>query len=282
MTSLGDGFERVAPFLQEPLVLIGFVVALFLGLLKLLVKGRIIPGLDPGGGFRILRLLINYGFVLALLVVLLGFILKLKQGAPRSEIPGENASEEVEALKTQVIGLRGTYESITEPNDPAKVIVRDEAPRIGRQLLNLADRNLQDGEKLSKYSYGGMSYVLAGQTEDDAELAGDYARSACAALEAAENLITTIRSAANGSDPYYTSLVTWIDEQNFENWVRYNVAIALAMRAKSRENIGWAEIEKQLRPIARSYLARYPLKHNPELLWACTTLSGSLTYCGGR
>jgi hypothetical protein len=69
-------FVNVAPYLKDPLVLIGFVIFLaFLTARQLLSSGIIRP-LPNTSGFRILRLTLGYGFVLGLLVVAIGGYLK--------------------------------------------------------------------------------------------------------------------------------------------------------------------------------------------------------------
>jgi hypothetical protein len=66
-------FSKVAPFLTHPLVLIGFVVLLFFGLIKALLKAKIVPVLDPNAGGDVVKLFLRYGFVVALLIIGLGF-----------------------------------------------------------------------------------------------------------------------------------------------------------------------------------------------------------------
>ena len=71
-------FARIAPYLRDPLVLVGFV--LFLGFLfaRRLLDSGIIGPVGAGRGAAILRLLLHYGFVIGVLVILLGFGLKYR------------------------------------------------------------------------------------------------------------------------------------------------------------------------------------------------------------
>jgi hypothetical protein len=66
-------FVKVAPFLTHPLVLCGFTIMLFYGVLKTLIRARILKPIGEASGAVILRLLLNYGFIVAILIVLLGF-----------------------------------------------------------------------------------------------------------------------------------------------------------------------------------------------------------------
>jgi hypothetical protein len=72
-------FAKVAIYLKVPLVLAGFVV--FVGFLSLrqLLNGGVIPVLQQGQGFKILRLVLSYGFVLGLIIILLGMGLKYRE-----------------------------------------------------------------------------------------------------------------------------------------------------------------------------------------------------------
>jgi hypothetical protein len=67
------GFSKVAPYLSNPLVLIGFALLLFFGVHRTLVKSRLLSPVNPTASNKIVRLLLHYGFVVALLLVFLGF-----------------------------------------------------------------------------------------------------------------------------------------------------------------------------------------------------------------
>lgn len=70
-------FIKIAPYLTSPLVLVGFVLLLFFGFHRTLLKAGIIPPLNPHTGGKIVRLILRYGFVIALVVIVLGFVLEL-------------------------------------------------------------------------------------------------------------------------------------------------------------------------------------------------------------
>lgn len=66
-------FKDVAPFLQHPLVLIGFAILLFFGILTVLLKTGILPQLSKKAAAELTKRAVNFGFVIALLVIALGF-----------------------------------------------------------------------------------------------------------------------------------------------------------------------------------------------------------------
>jgi hypothetical protein len=72
-------FVKLAPYLQDPLVLMGFVLLLFFGLARSLLKAGIIPQLNQRGGYRIISRLLLYGFLLALAIISVGFALKYNE-----------------------------------------------------------------------------------------------------------------------------------------------------------------------------------------------------------
>ncbi|MGO8063911.1 hypothetical protein AB9E28_00155 [Rhizobium leguminosarum] len=72
-------FPKIAPYLQDPLVLMGFALFLFFGFVRLLIKSGTIPPLNQQGGFRVLTQILRYGFVLAIAIILLGFGLKYRE-----------------------------------------------------------------------------------------------------------------------------------------------------------------------------------------------------------
>ena len=66
-------FENIAPFLEDPFVLAGFAVFLFFSFSRLLIQKKIIPPLPASKGFKILQLILMYGFVLGLVIIVLAF-----------------------------------------------------------------------------------------------------------------------------------------------------------------------------------------------------------------
>lgn len=71
-------FEKVAPYLSDPLILIGFFLFLFFSFSRYLLKRGIIPPLGKAHGYRALRLILLYGFLFGLAIIGLGFGLKYR------------------------------------------------------------------------------------------------------------------------------------------------------------------------------------------------------------
>ena len=66
-------FSKITPYLTNPLVLIGLVVFLTIGLYTTLVKSKILPPVSARASGKIIQRVMRYAFVIALLTILLGF-----------------------------------------------------------------------------------------------------------------------------------------------------------------------------------------------------------------
>ena len=67
------GFEKIAKYLANPLVLIGFVLWLVLTLYSEIVKSGLLPQVTPETGGEILKLIVQYGALGGLVLMVLGF-----------------------------------------------------------------------------------------------------------------------------------------------------------------------------------------------------------------
>jgi len=66
-------FEQVAPYLSNPLVLIGFVLSLMFSVHRALIKSGIIKPPSPATGGRIVFTILKYGLWISVLIIVLGF-----------------------------------------------------------------------------------------------------------------------------------------------------------------------------------------------------------------
>ena len=74
------GFAAIVPYLTHPLALVGYVLMLFFGIHRALIEAGIIPPLSQRAGSKVVQMLLRYGFVIALLIILLGFGLQFATG----------------------------------------------------------------------------------------------------------------------------------------------------------------------------------------------------------
>ena len=66
-------FEKVAPHLANPLVLVGFVLLLVLSIHRTLIKSKILQPVSKRASGQLVRLLLHYGFLIALTIIVAGF-----------------------------------------------------------------------------------------------------------------------------------------------------------------------------------------------------------------
>jgi hypothetical protein len=69
-------FEKIAPFLTNPLVLVGFVIFLFYGLLRIILRAGIIPQLAQTTGGQVIKSFLRYSFIVAIIAIILGFAIE--------------------------------------------------------------------------------------------------------------------------------------------------------------------------------------------------------------
>jgi hypothetical protein len=87
-------FEKIAPYLKDPLVLIGFFLFLAFLFCRFILKQGIIPTLPATLGFRVLRTILLYGFLLGLLISALGFLLKYREMQADERVKITQAAEQ--------------------------------------------------------------------------------------------------------------------------------------------------------------------------------------------
>jgi hypothetical protein len=73
-----NGFEKIVPYLKDPLVLIGFFLLLFFSFLRFLLKQKLIPPLTKKLGYKVLKTILLYGFIIGMAIIILGFGLKYR------------------------------------------------------------------------------------------------------------------------------------------------------------------------------------------------------------
>jgi hypothetical protein len=87
MESTVEMFVDIAPYLTDPLVLVGFALMLIFGVHRTLIKSSILKPLSAASSNRVVRLLLHYGFAIAIILTLFGFGLAyLKESKRETEV----------------------------------------------------------------------------------------------------------------------------------------------------------------------------------------------------
>ena len=115
------------PYLQQPLVLVGFVLLLFFGLAKVVARSRVLTPITGAKSYRVLQSLLAYGFVLAVAVIALGFGLKYRE---LSQAEQQNA---VGLLSRELEGNLATVESLRKNTITLMSMVGDVAKSLRQQ-----------------------------------------------------------------------------------------------------------------------------------------------------
>jgi hypothetical protein len=175
-------FAKIAPYLQDPLVLIGFVLLLFFGFGRAILKAGVIPVLDQGGGYLILSRVLLYGFVLAFAIVALGFGLKYRElsereqkaavGLLNKELVGDiEVAGELERNTATILNAAGTVSTVLRHPGisllpalfPAENVDADArlpaSLDLARQRLDQAAANglLDSPDELAKFRQAGIA-----------------------------------------------------------------------------------------------------------------------------
>lgn len=116
-TSIGE-FAKVAPYLTNPLVLIGFGLMLFFRVHRALIKSGILPPVSKTASGKIVRLLLNYGFIVALLLILSGF--GLSAWKSQGQKTGNATTNGSQSPAVTGDGNRFNYDQPSQPDQKKK------------------------------------------------------------------------------------------------------------------------------------------------------------------
>ena len=169
--------NQIWPYLQHPLVLVGFALLLFFGTHRALIRSGLIPPLDQRTGGTVVRTLLRYGFIIALAVAALGFGLQFYKAARAPNVDELNRRlAGVDELKAGVDELnRQTAKflkllKIDNVADAARVQLTSEEDRkqLEAQITQLKHGMEKAGVSSNPESFYllGNEYAALGQFED--------------------------------------------------------------------------------------------------------------------
>jgi hypothetical protein len=141
-----SAFGKIAQYLANPLVLIGFVLFLAFGIHRALISSGIIPPLDQAGGSVVVRLILRYGFLLAVLLIVLGFGYAYFSGI----------NTETQKVDNEIMLLRSDREEKTAHSTLSELIEYcEQVPKISQyavtQLKSYLIELEQAGDDLSRF-----------------------------------------------------------------------------------------------------------------------------------
>jgi len=154
-------FAEYAQYLQHPLTLVGFVLLLFFGVHRALLRSGVLPPLTESSGSRVVHALLRYGFIIALMIILLGFALEAYKTAHKGSTPEENA---------KVIAKTTNWFLLTDEQKDAATLnaisERDRQNAAG-DVREIEDVLHRSGMKLTPEQLTGLGYAYLVSNEMD-------------------------------------------------------------------------------------------------------------------
>ena len=179
---MDPSITEVIPYLTHPLALVGYVLMLFFGVHRALIKSGIIPPLNQQDGASVVHALLKYGFWIAALIIVAGVTLQYVQNQPDVIQEGEAAAG-------------GTV--INQSGSGNTVNIND-----SRLLLELINQKEKDSAKLATLSHqlGVTESALSGffTTLEQEQIALDKLPAALQKIAALQNA-----RGANANHSYY-------------------------------------------------------------------------------
>lgn len=198
-------FSKVAPYLQDPLVLIGFIVLLFFSFARFIVKQGLIPKLTKNLGYRVLQTILLYGFIIGLVIIFLGFGLKYREMSEREQMNTVSLLNQEFTSNMQTVGeLSKNTETLLVLMSSTAVVLRHPDIRLLPALF--PEANLELGKSAKPPA------VLANEAIDSLSQSGLHLKQAelnklTAAGRAIRSTVArtigTVRSLADGEHARY-------------------------------------------------------------------------------
>jgi hypothetical protein len=198
-------FANIAPYLKDPLILVGFF--LFLGFLFVrgILKAGIIPQLSLTFGYRVLQRILLYGFVIALALISVGFFLKYRELSEREQAAAVRMLDQELAGNIRLLAeLKSNIETILNATSTVSTVLR--TPSIKLLAALFPSENL-DPKKTVPASAEYAAQVLAnardsGLIEDELERR-KFGAAAQAISGTIQRTTSTIRSLADPDGKRY-------------------------------------------------------------------------------
>lgn len=74
-----ESFSKIAPYLSDPFVLVGFFIFVVFLIARILLQSKIIPQVTKTTGGQIIKLILHYGFLIGLLLIFFAFFYKYRE-----------------------------------------------------------------------------------------------------------------------------------------------------------------------------------------------------------
>lgn len=166
------GFEKIAPYLASPLVLVGFVLMLAYSIHWQLMKSGLLSKVDKKDSGLIIRLFLRYGFWLALMLLLAGFglaawnnhleaakiisidvrktaeLLSAQLGVKDQQLSAKD--EQIKALTEAIVALSKTGAPAKSINDALQELEQGNTAKAQAIFAEVLNTKEAEGQKANK------------------------------------------------------------------------------------------------------------------------------------
>lgn len=175
--------------------------------------------------------------------------------------------EAVESLRNKVIRLSGVHQAMNNWGPHAAAEVRENAPKLGQQLMNIADKDMDMKHTIMKYQSASFSLSMAACVEPNESEKITLANQTIDAGKTALVLIENVKNQASGGDKEAQKVYEWIASKQRKEFGHFNIALCYAIKARLGDQAAHEDVEKHLNSIPCSYQEKYPLKMEPDFNW---------------
>lgn len=205
-------FSKIAPYLSDPLVLTGFALFVFFGFARAILSSGIVPTLTQNSGFRLMSRLLLYGFVLAIAVIVVGFIIKYREMSHRDQASAVNLIvTELKGNKLNTAELAANTATILEDTLVITKVIRDNRFPIPVALFPW--KNIQpteDSPSPSEMARLGLEKVAKQKLDKDKIATGKFQLLRRAIFQTLDQTRSTIVSLSDARHSRYTiSRASW-------------------------------------------------------------------------
>lgn len=148
---------------------------------------------------------------------------------PASLVVVESAwRSDIEGLRGDIGALVVKWEQIDDDNERPCNRIRGKASQLGNRSHNIKDKNLGkfSGEKIAKYQYSQLAYLIASDVECDKKTAIRYARQSLIDGSEAINIIDDVEGVPGDSN---RALRAWINDDYIRDRIEYYGALGNAV-----------------------------------------------------
>lgn len=147
--------------------------------------------------------------------------------------------------------------------------IRERAPSLARQFLNVSDEEMDTGHKISKYEAATYAFKVAAEVENGETDVKEYIEQGIKAAGTANELIDeAIKNSSTSNDEYDREVEEWIRENNIQEYITYILAQLYIIKAKKlHDSTLDITIQELINDIPDRYKEKYPLETDPNFKW---------------